>query len=118
MVFLDELLEGDAIFSQNNRIWFQNDFFPHMQDFFCTNIILGSTLCKNDGNNWLKRVHNSFILNTVKGNNSLRERPCSQGTATVQQEYNMCEENDLLFLQKHGFLKRILHCLMLGTCHV
>ena len=28
-----------------------------------------------------------------------------------QQEYNMCEEN-YLFLQEHGFLKRILHCPM------
>ena len=32
-----------------------------------------------------------------------------------QQEYNMCEEN-YLFLQEHGFLKRILYCVLVGPC--
>ena len=55
-----------------------------MQYYFwrCTRHYFGKYPRQNDGHNWLTRVHNSF-----------------------QQEYYMCEETYLLFLQEHGFLK-------------
>ena len=83
----DDLLERRAIFSLDSEVYSKMYFFLHTHTpriciyiYMCVcacstlseiiwgslgvqGIILGSTLCKNDGNNWSRRARNSFILN-------------------------------------------------------